>query len=165
MLEAIERSPAWTLDVVGPVACGDRAWLDQRLAASPDLAQRTRWHGRLTPQDSARVAAGAWVGMCLLEPTRAFLDSLPSKLYEYLAMGIVPVVTDLPRQRELVEACGSGYVADTGEQVAVVLDRLAADLALRDAAARSARQWLGSRPPQGAAYDQLAAAVQEVLGG
>jgi len=113
MLQALEGAPNWVLDVIGPVAQADRAWLAARLEAAPELAARVFWHGRLTPRRSWEVASGAWAGLCLLEPTPAFVDAVPSKLYEYLMAGIVPVVTDLPRQRQLVqEACSGVVVAD-----------------------------------------------------
>jgi len=164
MLEALEGAPRWSLDVVGPVAGADRAWLDERLEASPDLAARVRWHGRLTPRRSWEVAAGAWAGLCLLEPTPAFLDAVPSKLYEYLAAGIVPIVSDLPRQRQLVAEAGSGMVVADAAGAAAALVALESDPQERSRALATGRSW-ASAQGSGAAYDRLAAAVREVSRG
>lgn len=168
MLEALEGAPSWTLDVVGPVAVADRAWLAERLAASPDLAARVFWHGRLTPRRSWEVASGAWAGLCLLERTPAFVDAVPSKLYEYLVAGIVPVVSDLPRQRELVGEAGSGVVVADSAAAAAALVALERDPRerLRSSAAgwswAAGRSWTGSGGRGGAAYDRLALAVREM---
>ena len=43
MVEAVDRTPPWTLDVVGPVAAPDQAWFDT------GRHDRVRLHGRLSP--------------------------------------------------------------------------------------------------------------------
>jgi glycosyltransferase involved in cell wall biosynthesis len=165
MLEALESAPRWTLDIVGPVAGADRAWLAQRLAHSPDLVTRVRWHGMLTPRRSWEVAAGAWVGLCLLEPTPAFLEAVPSKLYEYLAVGMVPVVSDLPRQRQLVEDAGSGVVVSDASAAASALVALEGDPVERLRASAAGRSWATSANGAGTAYDRLAVEVRELSRG
>lgn len=162
MLEALEGAPEWDLDVVGPVATADQAWLADRLAASPDLAARIRWHGRLTPRRSWEVAAGAWAGLCLLEPTPAFVDAVPSKLYEYLVAGIVPIVSDLPRQRRLVSEAGSGVVVADGVAAAAALVALQKHPLERRRACAAARSWAAGATGGGAGYDRLAGAVREM---
>lgn len=176
MLEALEGAPSWLLDVVGPVARADQEWLASRLEASPDLAARVRWHGRLTPRRSWEVAAGAWAGLCLLEPTPAFVDAVPSKLYEYLVAGIVPVVSDLPRQSQLVREAGSGIVAADPAAAGSALVALENDPRERLRAAAAGRSWAASRSwvgttaqttgspgiGAGAGYDRLGVAVREM---
>lgn len=165
MLEAVEGAPGWKLDVVGPVADADRPWLAARLARAPELAARVRWHGRLTPRRSWEVASGAWAGLCLLQPTSAFVDAVPSKLYEYLAAGIVPVVSDLPRQRRLVREAGSGVVVADGPAAAAALVALGSDPQERLRASAAGRSWAGNALGDGAGYDRLAAAVCQLSRG
>lgn len=173
MLEALESAPSWVLDVVGPVAPADRAWLAGRLAASPALSDRVHWHGRLTPKRSWEVASGAWAGLCLLEPTPAFVDAVPSKLYEYLVAGIVPIVSDLPRQRRLAAEAGSGVVVADAAGAAAALLALENDPQERLRSSTSARTWAAERAwaggasngGGGAAYDRLAVAVREMSRG
>jgi glycosyltransferase involved in cell wall biosynthesis len=165
MLEALEGAPGWKLDVIGPVADADKPWLAQRLADSPELASRVHWYGRLTPRRSWEVADGAWAGLCLLEPTSAFVDALPSKLYEYLAAGIVPIVTDLPRQRRLVREADSGVVVADGRAAAAALVALESDQQERLRASAAGRSWAGNSFGDGAGYDRLAAAVRQVSRG
>ena len=79
MLTAIERAPGWSLDLVGPIAAVDRPAVDAWLATSP-AAARVRLHGRLEPRQAWALAAGAWAGLALLDPTPAFAASVPTKL-------------------------------------------------------------------------------------
>lgn len=109
MLAVLEACPDWSLDVVGPVAAADRRWLSQWRTASP-ARDRVRFHGRLPPRDAWQLASGAWVGLCLLEPTPAFVAALPTKVLEYLACGLAVVTTPLPRAAALVVEAGAGAV-------------------------------------------------------
>lgn len=158
MVEAIaatvEDDNAWALDLVGPVAAADRAWLDARLT-EPD-ARNITWHGRQPPAESWRIAAGASVGLCLLADTPAFRDAMPSKVYEYLAMGMPTLATPLPRVRELLEGTGAGTVVDGVPATVAELRRFASDAAHRATLlsnARTAGEGLRQRPSP---YDEAA---------
>ena len=60
------------------------------------------------------LGAGAWAGLLLLAPTPAFVEAVPSKLYEYLACGLPVVTTDLPRSAALVRQAQAGEVVGVG---------------------------------------------------
>lgn len=109
MLFAMENSPEWRLDVVGPVASSDREWLGRWRACSP-ARDRVTFHGRRPPIEAFRIASGAWVGLCLLNGTPAFVSAMPTKIYEYLACGLAVVTTPLPRAAALVSAARAGAV-------------------------------------------------------
>ncbi len=162
MLTLIQASPLWRLDVIGPLAAQDREWLTLALVIDHDLSDRVRMHGRLAPEQAWRVAAGAWVGLCLLEPTPAFRDAVPSKIYEYLAMGIIPLVTDLPRQRELIERASCGRVVADSTSAAASLAELVADPVARQQEASRGQDWARAHC-QGRDYDHLATTIRELL--
>ena len=161
MVEAIaatvDDATPWRLDLVGRVAAADRDWFDERLAR-PD-ARLIRWHGMLPPTQSWQIAGGADVGLCLLADTPAFRDAMPSKVYEYLAMGMPTVATPLPRVRELVEDTGAGVIVDGVPATVEALRRFAADSEHRAtlvANARAAGEELRERPSP---YDEAARRV------
>ena len=64
----------------------------------------------LGPEALAAHAAGAGIGLVTLLPSPAYLEALPTKLFEYMAMGIPILASDFPLWRELVEASGAGRV-------------------------------------------------------
>jgi len=139
MLSVLEACPEWSLDVVGPVAAADRRWLANWRATSP-ARDRVRFHGRRPPRDAWQLASGAWVGLCLLDPTPAFVAAMPSKILEYLACGLTVVTTPLPRAAALIVEAGAGaVVADVAaatETLRAWTDR-PAQIAVHQAAARA----------------------------
>lgn len=162
MLEAVAASPPWTLDVVGPVRSSDRAEIDRR-CSEPDLVGRVTWHGRQPPARAWSVVEGSWVGFALLDDTPAFRDALPSKVYEYLAKGILPVVSDLPRQAQLLREVGAGVVVRDAEDAASALRAYASDPQRRRAEMQAAVSWTRQREDASSAYDRAAARVEAVL--
>jgi glycosyltransferase involved in cell wall biosynthesis len=162
MLAALEQAPGWTLDVVGPVAAADEAWLADWQARSP-AAARVRWHGRLAPDRAWRVATGAWCGLSLLDDTPAFREAVPSKLYEYAAVGLPSVATPLPRVVELLTASGAGRLAGDAAQTAELLRAWADDPAALAPLRAAALAWAATLAADGSPYDDLAAEVARLL--
>lgn len=161
MVEAVAGSPGWTLDLVGPVSAADSAELDRRLTGS-DVAGRVRLHGRRPPHEAWALAAGAWVGLSLLQDTPAFRDALPTKVYEYLACGLAVVATPLPRQAALVTDAGAGVVVADPAAAAAALTAYADDPALLERHRAAALRWStgeGGLAQAQDAYTEFAAAV------
>ncbi|MCX9190267.1 glycosyl transferase [Carbonactinospora thermoautotrophica] len=163
MIQAVEAAEPWELDVVGPVHPDDQAWLAQWRASSP-AARRVRIHGRLAPAKAWSLAAGAWVGLALLEDTPAFRAAIPTKLYEYLGSGLAVLATPLPRMAEIVRSSGAGAVVAGPEEASGTLQRWSERpedfLAARKAALRWAEQNLAGESP----YDQLAREIRDLVG-
>jgi len=111
MLRTLELAPEWQLDVVGTISSQDisrvLSWKQHSSAAT-----RVHFHGSLKPEDSWKFAAGAWVGLSLLENTPAFQRAWPTKIGEYLACGIPVITTDLPRPREVIVSTRAGATVD-----------------------------------------------------
>lgn len=160
MVEAAAAA-GWRLDLVGPVAAADAPALAERLTA-PDVAGRVVLHGRMPPRAAWALAAGAWVGLCLLQDTPAFRDAVPSKLGEYLAAGLGVICTDLPRQARIVREKQVGVVVPTGSGCAAATAEVMRELAdqpVRLAAWRAA----ASLVPRGNDYDRFAAEVSSLV--
>jgi glycosyltransferase involved in cell wall biosynthesis len=163
MLAALEGAPGWELDVVGPVAPADQAWLDGWLATSP-AAPRVRFHGRRPPQQAWALARGAWVGLLLLEDTPAFRDAVPSKLYEYLAAGLAVATTPLPRAAAIVTESAAGVVVPDAAALSATLRGWAeepADLVPLRAAALT---WARAAFAGESGYDVLAQRLRALAG-
>jgi glycosyltransferase involved in cell wall biosynthesis len=162
MLAAVEAAPAWTLDVVGPVAAADERWLQEWVRVSPG-AGRVRLHGRLEPERAWALADGAWAGLVLLADTPAFADALPTKVYEYLACGLAVLATPLPRTAELIAASGAGAVVTGSVQAAAVLNRWSAEPEVVERCRGAARAWAADNLGGPSPYDELADVVFGLL--
>lgn len=161
MVDAVLAAPPWELDVVGPIAGVDRAWLERRLAGNG--GQRIRLHGRLPPTQAWPLAEGAWAGLMLLEETPAFRGALPTKLYEYLGSGLAVLTSPLPRAVELLRLAGAGQVANGAGEAAACLRRWAADPALLASHRRAARSWADEHLRGRDEFANFARAVRGVI--
>jgi glycosyltransferase involved in cell wall biosynthesis len=163
MVEAVAVAPGWTLDIVGPVSRDDAGWLRERLTRT-DVNGRVRLHGRQPPEQAWQIAAGASVGLALLDDTPAFRAAVPTKVYEYLAAGMAVVASPLPRVVTLLSDSGGGTVVDGAAEAGALLRRWETDggaqlAALQDAARRWSAGHLGGETP----YDVLARELRALV--
>jgi len=121
ILETAEKAPTWRFEIVGNVAAADADAIAKWKANSPASA-RVTFHGRLAPKESWKFAKSAWVGLTLLESTPAFVEAVPSKLYEYMSAGLATISTPLPRCIELLDQSQGGKSAATSSEVAQLLN-------------------------------------------
>ena len=164
MLAAVEGTYTWELDVVGPVQPGDQAWLeDWHATSSEQVRNRIRFHGRLDPQKAWALADGAWAGLVLLDDTPAFREAVPSKLYEYLAVGLAVVATPLPRMAELITESGAGEVVADPAAASATLRRWSEDYEELDKARRNARKWASEHLTGASPYDTLAERIRGLV--
>jgi glycosyltransferase involved in cell wall biosynthesis len=163
MLEAAALAPDWEFDLVGPVAAGDAEYVSQWKIAHSHRSQPVRFHGKLTPRDAWKVAEGAWVGLSLLELTPAFVEAVPSKLYEYMTVGLATISTPLPRCIDLINRSGAGVIASTADEVAATLNLWASDPESLDVVKDSARSWAEENLDPVTEYDNLVAQFRRLL--
>ncbi len=122
MLRVAQISPRWEFDFVGGIAPADQEFVDKWVQENDPGRSRIRFHGKLPLSTSWSYAVGAWVGLCLLEPTPAFMEAIPSKLYEYMSVGLASISTPLPRCVELHRVSNFGAIEPSPEAVAMRLE-------------------------------------------
>ena len=108
-LEAVRAARARVplrLDLVGWVQEAETG-AAIRAAVAEGWCSHIPW---LAPEALAEHAAGAGIGLVILAGLPNYLESLPTKLFEYMAMGIPVLASDFPLWRELVVASGAGRV-------------------------------------------------------
>lgn len=89
---------------------------------------------KVAPGDMDKLLSQAWISLAteLDTPDRSL--SLPTKLFEYMAMGLPVVASNIPLSREVVESAECGLVVPAGDWKAFVdaIIRLWEDEALRE---------------------------------
>lgn len=75
--------------------------------------------GRLTPEEAWDKISGCSAGAAVLYPSPNFIDSYPTKLFEYMALGLPVIVSDFPINRKIVEASGCGMLVNPDNVVEV----------------------------------------------
>lgn len=95
---------------VGPVEPDHRRDLEGE-AAALGVAD-VLFTGYLPPWEGLRRMARCHAGLALLRPTPNYVGSYPTKLFEYMALGLPVVVSDTPLCRKVVEDARCGFVVD-----------------------------------------------------
>lgn len=118
----------WTMvEAVSRVAVrGVRLQLAGPISASllADGRARNGWQrvdilGYLSRNEVREVLSRSRVGLAVLAPLPNYLDSYPTKLFEYMAAGIPSIVSDFPPWRAVIEKAGCGVVVDPGNVASV----------------------------------------------
>jgi len=109
MVKLIEITPEICLDLIGP--CSDERSL-LNIIDSRNLSERIKWHGRLPYDESWEIASTAIAGLCFLRSTPAFRNAIPTKIWEYWAVGIPVLGSNLPGQAKLIQESGGGFVGE-----------------------------------------------------
>ncbi len=141
--------------------------------AAPSLPgwERVDYLGQLDHRDIWRRLAHARVGLVPLHPEASYLESLPTKLFEYMAAGLPVVVSDFPFFRALLEPIDCALFVDPLDpaQIAAAVDELLADeeraraMGRRGAAAvRERFNWQAEEPALLELYRRLAATREAV---
>ena len=166
MLRAAELATDWDFDFIGGVAASDQHFVDQWLQKNNfgpgKIHSRVRFHGKMTPAQSWKFARGAWVGLSLLENTPAFVEAVPSKIYEYMSVGLATISSPLPRCVEIISQSKSGVIASTPEDVASALIRWQSDPAELDSLRAAGMKWASENLHSEQEYQFLAAEMAKL---
>lgn len=107
-LAAEEFPTDWHAVVAGPTS--PPTYLDDLQELSG--WQRVDYRGHVSADDARDLLQNARVGIVTLQRTPAYLDSLPTKMFEYFAAGIPTVASDFPLWRAIIEEYDCGLLVD-----------------------------------------------------
>ena len=94
--------------------------------AAAGLSDRVILTGPLPYEQASQQLAAADLGLCLLHPTPNYVNSLPTKVLEYMRAGLPVVASDFGRWREYVTSTGAGIQVNVAavEQIADAVQAL-----------------------------------------
>lgn len=84
--------------------------------------------GQLSRSEVTKLLSSARIGLCILHPLPNYLDSYPTKLFEYMAAGIPVIASDFHLWRSIVNEAQCGLLVDplspsaTAEAIRYLLD-------------------------------------------
>jgi hypothetical protein len=85
--------------------------LEAEISAMPG-SERVVIKGWLQREQVAEVLALTRIGIVTLHPTPKYLESYPTKLFEYMSAGVPVIVSDFPGWRRFVEEASCGLLVD-----------------------------------------------------
>jgi glycosyltransferase involved in cell wall biosynthesis len=98
-----------TLELVGGVE-SDYADHIRGFAGRHDLNVRLR--GYLPMDEACSIINQCGLGLALLQPWPNYVDSYPTKIFDYMAMGVPVLTSDFPLYRTVVDGSGCGLCVD-----------------------------------------------------
>lgn len=91
-----------------------------------EVFKRTKLIGYMRSSEAWKRIAKCHIGLAVLKATPNYLESYPTKMFEYMAMGLPVVVSDFPLYRNIVERFNCGVCVDpeSPEEVAFAIKQL-----------------------------------------
>ena len=120
---AQEAGLPWRLTLAGVCRLSaDRAAAEARIRTErlAGAVRRDGWESYLPWAEMEPYYRAAHVGLALLRPEPNYVETVPTKFYEYLHYGLPILCSDFPRWRAFVARHGCGAVVDPRDADAVV---------------------------------------------
>jgi glycosyltransferase involved in cell wall biosynthesis len=105
-------------DVVGELYSS----LERKLHLLPfwaEISGQIHFHGRLPLEQGYAISKLASIGMCIIQPTKNSVGSYPTKMFEYMAIGLPQVTSDFVLYQNIMEHDGSGICVNPADPAAI----------------------------------------------
>lgn len=129
----------WLL--IGSMDDAERAKTD-RLIDQYALKDHVQICGYLEPRRAWQMIAGCCCGLATLLPRANYFESYPTKMFEYMALGIPVIASDFPMYRSVVEKANCGICVNPEEpsDIADAVEKLLAQPGLALQMGKNGRQ-------------------------
>ena len=120
--------------------------------------------GRMNYTEALAIVRESDVGLAVLHPAPNYLDSLPTKMFEYMLYGKPVIVSNIPLWEQIVRETGCGLTVDPFDldDMVAKIRQLLSDAELRDRMGRRGREavikkytWTNEEKKLVAVYQQL----------
>jgi glycosyltransferase involved in cell wall biosynthesis len=112
---------------IGPVSESHLAELEEYV--SRKQLRDIRFVGRLRSSEALALASECSIGLATILPLPNYVESYPTKLFEYMALGLPVITSNFPLYREIVEVenCGICVDPEDPQEIADAIQRLIDD--------------------------------------
>ena len=99
-----DEIPSLGLDLVGPVY--ENASTLEQIPYYPSVADKILFHGPLPGKEALKLCDDAIAGLAILEDTPNYRNSYPSKIFEYMCIGLPFICSDFPLYKQIAGKAG-----------------------------------------------------------
>ena len=78
----------------------------------PNLIDKVIFHGRKNLEDGYEISRQCIAGLAILKPIGNYVKSYPTKIFEYMAVGLPVVASNFSLYKEIVEDNNIGWCVD-----------------------------------------------------
>jgi len=110
MDELRRRGLGLSLDIVGPIAERHKEELTEMLHRRG--LEGVTLHGYMKPLRAWQLAKRSVAGLAILSPAPNYIESFPTKMFEYMALGLPVVVSNFPLYKAVVDSSECGICVD-----------------------------------------------------
>lgn len=96
--------------------------LETKIKALPyytEVEGQLHFHGRLSLEEGYKYAKHCSMGLCIIWPMKNSTDSYPTKLFEYMAIGLPVITSNFPLYKGVIEGNNSGKCIDPFSAIAL----------------------------------------------
>lgn len=83
------------------------------------LKTRVHFYGRLKLADGYEISRRCGIGLAILHPVKNYIESYPTKIFEYMSLGIPVITSNFPLYKSIVETHHCGLCVDPLDPEAV----------------------------------------------
>ena len=76
------------------------------------LKNNTKVFGYMNYSEAMKIVCKSKIGLCLLKPIKNYIDSYPTKLFDYMQVGVPYVCSNFPLYKKLLDKCNAGILVD-----------------------------------------------------
>lgn len=96
--------------------------LESKIKALPyykAVEGQLHFHGRLSLEEGYKYAQHCSIGLCIIWPMKNSIESYPTKLFEYMTVGLPVITSNFPLYRAVIEQNNSGQCIDPFSAIAL----------------------------------------------
>jgi glycosyltransferase involved in cell wall biosynthesis len=105
----------------------------QKLPFFEGIKDQLHFYGRMRLDEGYALSMDMGIGLCIIHPMKNSVESYPTKMFEYMSIGLPLIASDFPLYRNVVEQHACGLCVDPlkPSDLALAILRIAGDDALR----------------------------------